>query len=86
MQQADLYTYRVVWSGEDEEFVGLCAELPGLSWLEPDRHAALDGITKLVKETLEDMKANGEPIPKLNTASATRGLPSPFTRPKPIDR
>jgi hypothetical protein len=26
-----LYTYRVSWSEEDEEFVGLCAEFPGMS-------------------------------------------------------
>ncbi|PJA42533.1 MAG: toxin-antitoxin system HicB family antitoxin, partial [Lysobacterales bacterium CG_4_9_14_3_um_filter_62_6] len=27
------YTYRVIWSDEDVEFVGLCAEFPSLSWL-----------------------------------------------------
>jgi predicted RNase H-like HicB family nuclease len=27
------YTYRVTWSREDGEHVGLCAELPSLSWL-----------------------------------------------------
>ena len=31
---AKLYTYRVLWSEEDAEFVGLCAEFPSLSWLE----------------------------------------------------
>lgn len=25
------YTYRVTWSAEDEEYVGLCAEFPSLS-------------------------------------------------------
>ena len=33
VREADKYTYRVMWSDEDEEFVGLCAELPSLSWL-----------------------------------------------------
>ena len=27
------YTYRVTWSVEDNEYVGLCAEFPSLSWL-----------------------------------------------------
>jgi len=29
----DHYTYRVTWSVDDDEYVGLCAELPSLSWL-----------------------------------------------------
>ncbi len=58
------YTYRVTWSEEDEEFVGLCAELPGLSYLDESRTAALDGIFHLVGEVLEDMEASGETIPE----------------------
>ena len=27
------YTYRIRWSEEDDQFVGLCTELPSLSWL-----------------------------------------------------
>ncbi|GFO77217.1 antitoxin [Bathymodiolus platifrons methanotrophic gill symbiont] len=27
------YTYRVTWSEEDGEFLGLCSEFPSLSWL-----------------------------------------------------
>ena len=29
----DRYTYRVTWSEEDQEYVGLCAEFPSLNWL-----------------------------------------------------
>ena len=29
----DHYTYRVTWSPEDGEHVGLCVEFPSLSWL-----------------------------------------------------
>ena len=29
----DKYTYRVTWSEDDEEYVGLCTEFPSLSWL-----------------------------------------------------
>lgn len=59
------YSYRVIWSSEDEEFVGLCAEYPSLSYLDEDRLKALNGITDLVKDVVADMEANGEkpPVP-----------------------
>jgi predicted HicB family RNase H-like nuclease len=57
------YAYRVIWSEEDQEFVGLCAEFPSLSWLEKNQEAALRGIVALVKETVADMEADGEKIP-----------------------
>ncbi len=57
------YAYRVIWSEEDQEFVGLCAEFPSLSWLEKDQEAALRGIVALVKDTVADMEGNGEKIP-----------------------
>ena len=40
IELADKYTYRVIWSDEDSEFVGLCAELPSLSWLDGLRSRA----------------------------------------------
>ena len=40
------YTYRVTWSSEDNEHVGLCAEFPSLSWLAPSPEKALSGIRK----------------------------------------
>jgi hypothetical protein len=45
----DHYTYRVEWSVEDNEWVGLCPELPSLSWLDPDKSKALAGIERLVR-------------------------------------
>lgn len=68
MQLADKYTYRVVWSEEDDEFVGLCAEFPSLSWLNESREAALNGIVKLVRDTVVEMLAHGEkaPVPLLS--------------------
>lgn len=45
----DYYTYRVEWSPEDNEWVGLCPELPALSWLDPDKSKALAGIERLVQ-------------------------------------
>lgn len=63
IQLADRYTYRVVWSDEDQEFVGLCAEMPSLSWLDEDRSKALEGIVNVVKEVLDDMRETGETPP-----------------------
>jgi predicted HicB family RNase H-like nuclease len=60
----DHYTYRVTWSPEDEEHVGLCVEFPSLSWLSPEPEAALTGIRQLVAEVVADMKAGGEAIPE----------------------
>jgi predicted HicB family RNase H-like nuclease len=58
-----LYTYRVTWSEEDNEYVGLCAEFPGLSWLADTQEKALKGINQLVADVLVDMQANNEDIP-----------------------
>lgn len=58
------YTYRVTWSSEDEEFVGLCAEFPSLSHLDENQLDALAGITELVKDVVSEMEANGEKPPK----------------------
>lgn len=58
------YSYRVIWSAEDQEFVALCAEYPSLSYLDEDRYAALEGITKLIKDVVTDMEANGEKVPE----------------------
>jgi predicted HicB family RNase H-like nuclease len=61
---ADHFTYRVSWSEEDGEFVGVCAEFPSLSHLDADREAALRGICELVADVVEDMQANGEAVPE----------------------
>lgn len=60
----DRYTYRVTWSEEDGEFVGLCAEFPSLSWLEESPEAALSGIRALVKQVVASLKRNKEPVPE----------------------
>jgi len=63
-KQHDCYTYRVTWSEEDQEHVGLCAEFPSLSWLAATPEKALAGIRKLVKDTLSDMAQSGESEPE----------------------
>ena len=57
------YTYRVTWSPEDNEHIGLCTEFPSLSWLAPTTEEALKGIQQMVGDIVIDMQANNEPIP-----------------------
>jgi predicted HicB family RNase H-like nuclease len=59
----DHYTYRVTWSPEDNEYLGLCAEFPSLSWLASAPETALSGIRKVVGAAVADMIANGEVVP-----------------------
>lgn len=58
------YTYRVVWSPEDGEWVGLCVEFPSLSWLDPRPVGALDGVVQLVADVVKDMYVAGEQPPR----------------------
>lgn len=64
MKQNDRYSYRVTWSPDDEEYVGLCAEFPSLSWLASDQTAALQGIMQLVSDVVVDMLRNHEVVPE----------------------
>lgn len=59
----DHYTYRVTWSEDDHEYVGLCIEFPGLRWLSSTPEAALRGIRSVVADVVSDMSANKETIP-----------------------
>ena len=72
---SDYYTYRVTWSAEDGEYVGLCAEFPSLSWLASTPDEAFAGVRALIAEVLADMRANGEPVPE---ALATRTYSGKF--------
>jgi predicted HicB family RNase H-like nuclease len=60
----DHYTYRITWSEDDEEYVGLCAEFPSLSWLSTTPEAALKGIRAVVAEVVKDMQKSGEEVPQ----------------------
>ena len=59
----DHYTYRVTWSEDDGEYVGLCIELPSLSWLSESPESALMGIREVVSDIVHDMDKNKEEIP-----------------------
>ena len=82
----DHYTYRITWSAEDNEHVGLCAEFPSLSWLSPTPAGALSGVQRLVRECLADMQATGETAPEPIAGNLwyacrrNRTAPSPYKR------
>ena len=59
----DRYAYRIMWSDEDMEYVGLCAEFPSLSWLAKNPEGALQGIRKIVEAAVIDMQNNNETPP-----------------------
>lgn len=58
------YTYRVTWSAEDNEHVGLCAEFPSLSWLAATPEKALAGVRRVVKDVVTELQATGEVVPE----------------------
>jgi predicted RNase H-like HicB family nuclease len=64
MLKNDHYSYRISWSEEDNEYIGLCAEFPSLSWLTSEQEEAFQGIRQLVAGVVADLRAKGEPIPE----------------------
>ena len=59
-----LYTYRVDWSEEDQEFVGTVAEFPSLSCLADSSLEALSGIQHVVLQAIDISKEEGKPVPE----------------------
>jgi predicted RNase H-like HicB family nuclease len=68
----DRYTCHVSWSEEDSEYVATCVEFPSLSHLAPVSGDALAGVQALVRDVVEDMRANEEPIPQPLSAAAAQ--------------
>lgn len=60
----DRYTYRVTWSEDDGEYVGLCSEFPSISWLATTPETALKGVRKVVGEVVSDLENSGEYVPE----------------------
>ncbi len=60
----DRYTYRVFWSDEDEEYVGLCAEFGLLSHLDDTPEKALIGIRELVSHAVQLNLEEGIEVPE----------------------
>ena len=64
MARIEHYIYRVTWSEDDNQCVGLCAEFPSLSYLASTPQEALRGILKVVADVVRDMAASNETIPQ----------------------
>jgi hypothetical protein len=54
MTEMDDNNFYAIWSEEDNQYVGLCAEFPGLCWLEPFVEDALKGIRRCVAENIAE--------------------------------
>ncbi|GAB98003.1 putative RNase H-like HicB family nuclease [Kineosphaera limosa] len=80
------YGYRVTWSAEEQRFVATCLELPSLSWLGCTQAETLSGLRDLVREVVEDLYAEGEPVPEpigtqhLRSPSSSTGESATVTR------
>ena len=59
----ELYTYRVEWSEEDQEFVGTVAEFPSLSCLADSSLEALSGIQQVVLQAIDILEEEVKPVP-----------------------
>ncbi|MBU1862644.1 MAG: type II toxin-antitoxin system HicB family antitoxin [Candidatus Omnitrophica bacterium] len=58
------YTYKITWSPEDNQYVGLCIEFPSVSWLSSSAEEALKGVRSVVSDVVRDMQKNEEDIPE----------------------
>lgn len=60
---AEKYTYRVVWSEDDQRYVGVCTEFPSLTHLASSHDEALDGVIALVRDAIVTMHKAKEEAP-----------------------
>ena len=60
----DRYTYRVIWSEEDEMYIGLCAEFGLLSHLDDTPEKAFAGIREVVADVVDILQEDGDPVPE----------------------
>src|SRR6185295_4242059 len=74
MQVWEQFSYRVFWSPEDDEYVGVCAEMSGLSWLAKTPEAALRGIRRAAREGVSILREDGDPVPEPIAARNYSGI------------
>ena len=58
------YSYRVVFSRGDGEWVGPCTEFPSLSHLAATQVEAMQGIATLIAAVVDDLVRSGDPVPE----------------------
>lgn len=51
--------FRVFWSEEDQEYVGVCIQFPYLSHLDAGPESALFGIRAIVDDVVAEMESPG---------------------------
>lgn len=63
-KQTNKYSYTVTWSEEDDAFVARVSEFPSLAAHGPSQTQALRELRKVVAYVLEELSAEGAPIPQ----------------------
>ena len=58
------YVYTVVWSAEDEVFIGRVLEFPSLGVHGSTQAKALSEIRSVVQHAFEDLQDGGEEVPE----------------------
>ncbi len=64
MKVHDRYAYRILWSDEDEMYVGLCAEFGLLSHLDDTPEGAFAGIRDVVAFAVHALCEDGASVPE----------------------
>lgn len=67
------YGYSVRWSDEDEAFIALCPEFPGLSAFGESAAQALEQVQVAVELAVETHRAEGWPLPEPQAISRYSG-------------
>ncbi|HEV2879705.1 MAG TPA: type II toxin-antitoxin system HicB family antitoxin [Pyrinomonadaceae bacterium] len=67
------YSFRVFWSDEDNAYVAICPELPGVSALGDSESKALREAKVAMELYVEDMLESGEQLPEAQTAHEYSG-------------
>jgi Uncharacterized conserved protein len=58
------YTIHIFWSNEDEGFVAVCDEFPGLSAFGDTREKALDEAQAALDLMIEHYRSTGQALPE----------------------
>ena len=64
---------RGTWAVEDDQFVATCPECPSLAWLADTKDDALHGLAALIAQVVDDLRADGEPVPEPLSSRAFSG-------------
>lgn len=75
------YSYRVVWSPDEQAFRGTVDEMPTLSWLAGEHIAALAGIRNRAREAVAEAVDGGRPPPEAFGSLGAMRDPSRAERP-----